>query len=60
MRTLRSILLATDFHSGCQEAETQAVVRLANVFDSRVTLFHVVEPIPAWPLSPQPNRELAT
>jgi len=54
------ILFATDFHRGCQEAATEATVRLASAFDSRVTLFHVVEPLPAWPLSPQPNRELAT
>jgi nucleotide-binding universal stress UspA family protein len=60
MRTLRSILLATDFHPACQEAETEAVVRLASAFDSRVTLFHVVEPLTNWPLMPQPNRELAT
>jgi nucleotide-binding universal stress UspA family protein len=39
---------------------TAAVVRLASEFDSQVTLFHVVEPLPAWPLAPQPNRELAT
>jgi nucleotide-binding universal stress UspA family protein len=60
MSTLHSILLATDFHSACEEAEIEAVARLASAFDSRVTLFHVVEPLPAWPLSPQPNRELAT
>jgi nucleotide-binding universal stress UspA family protein len=52
--------LATDFHLACQEATTEATVRLASAFDSRVTLFHVVEPLPSWPLSPQPNRELAT
>jgi nucleotide-binding universal stress UspA family protein len=60
MRFLRSILFATDFHAACQEAATEAVVRLASVFDSRVTLFHVVEPLPSWPLAHQPNRELAT
>jgi nucleotide-binding universal stress UspA family protein len=60
MRTLRSILFASDFHPACQEAAIEAAVRLASVFDSQVTLFHVVEPLPAWPLSKQPNRELAT
>jgi nucleotide-binding universal stress UspA family protein len=60
MHTLRSILLPTDFHAACQGAAIEAVVRLASAFESRVTLFHVVEPLPAWPLSPQPNRELAT
>ena len=60
MRILRSVLLATDFHSASQEAELEAVVRLSGVFDSRVTLYHVVEPLPTWPLSTQPNRELAT
>jgi nucleotide-binding universal stress UspA family protein len=60
MKTLHSVLLATDFHSACQEAETEAVVRLASAFDPLVTLFHVVEPLTNWPLSPQPNRELTT
>jgi nucleotide-binding universal stress UspA family protein len=57
---LRSILLATDFHSACQKAEIDAVVALTAAFDSRVTLFHIVEPLPTWPLSQLPNRELAT
>jgi nucleotide-binding universal stress UspA family protein len=52
--------LATDFHPACQEAAVEAVCRLATVFDSRVVLFHVVEPLPLWPTSHQPNRELAT
>src|SRR5262249_14539788 len=60
MHTLRSILLATDFHAPSQGAAIDAVVRLASALESRVTLFHVVEPLPAWPLSPQPARELAT
>jgi nucleotide-binding universal stress UspA family protein len=60
MRSLRSILFATDFHAACQEAATEATARLASAFDSRLTLFHVVEPLTNWPLMPQPNRELAT
>jgi nucleotide-binding universal stress UspA family protein len=60
MRSLHTILLATDFHPDCQQAATDATIRLASVFASQVTLFHVVEPLTDWPLSPQPNRELAT
>jgi nucleotide-binding universal stress UspA family protein len=60
MKSLRTILLATDFHVRCQEAATEVSVRLASAFDSRITLFHVVEPLTEWPLMPQPNRELAT
>jgi nucleotide-binding universal stress UspA family protein len=60
MRFPGSILFATDFHPACQEAGVEAVARLASIFDSRVTLFHVVEPLPLWPMAHQPNRELTT
>jgi len=57
MRTLQSILLATDFRAASQAA-TEAAVRLAATFGSRVTVFHVLEPFPMWPVPPQEQQRL--
>lgn len=59
MRMLKSILLATDFRPASQAA-AQAAVRLAAAFGSRVTLLHVMEPLPNWPAHRQePEKEVA-
>ncbi len=50
MRMLKSILLATDFRQASQEA-AKVAVELAKAFGSRVTLLHVIEPAPNWPLA---------
>jgi nucleotide-binding universal stress UspA family protein len=47
---LRSILLATDFRPAGEEA-ARVAVRLASAFGSRVSLLHVLEPLPSWPVS---------
>jgi len=57
MKQLQSILLATDVRPASQEA-AQVAGRLASVFGSRVTAFHVLERHPTWPLSPQANQDL--
>jgi nucleotide-binding universal stress UspA family protein len=54
---LQSILLATDFRPASRDVAT-AAVRLASAFGSRVTLLHVLEPVPTWPLALQEEREL--
>lgn len=57
MRLLKSILLATDFRPASQEA-AKVSVRLASAFESRVTLLHVIEPLPNWPAELQePEKE---
>jgi nucleotide-binding universal stress UspA family protein len=50
MKTLQSILLATDFRPASQAA-AQAAARLASVFGSRVTALHVLAPMPEWPVA---------
>lgn len=50
MHMLQSILLATDFLPASHEA-AQAAVRLANKYGSRVTVLHVLESIPTWPVT---------
>jgi nucleotide-binding universal stress UspA family protein len=47
---LQSILLATDFRPASKEAG-QLAVRLAAAFGSRVSLLHVIEPLPSWPVA---------
>jgi len=49
MRVLKSILLATDFQPASQDA-TNVAVELATAFGSHITLLHVIEPVPNWPL----------
>jgi nucleotide-binding universal stress UspA family protein len=49
MRILKSILLATDLRPASQEA-AKVAVKLASAFESRVTLLHVIEPLPNWPV----------
>ena len=50
MSVLQSILLATDFRPASKEA-AQVAVRLASAFGSRVSLLHVIEPLPSWPVA---------
>lgn len=50
MRKLQSILLATDLRLASQEA-AKVAVQLASTFGSRVTLLHVLEPLPSWPVA---------
>jgi len=50
MRQLQSILLATDLYPASQEA-AQVAGQLASAFGSRVTLLHVLEPMPYWPIA---------
>jgi nucleotide-binding universal stress UspA family protein len=50
MRKLQSILLATDLRPASQEA-LKAAAQLASAFGSRVTLLHVLEPLPGWPVA---------
>src|SRR5690348_7346445 len=50
MSLLRSILLATDFRPASEQA-AEAAVRLASAFGSRVSLLHVLEPLPSWPVA---------
>lgn len=50
MRMLKSILLTTDFRPASQEA-SKVAVELAKTFGSRITLLHVIEPTPNWPLA---------
>jgi len=59
MRTIKSILLATDFRQSSQEAAA-ATVRLAHTFGSRVTVLHVREEFPSWPVSPFENQDRLT
>jgi nucleotide-binding universal stress UspA family protein len=47
---LRSILLATDFRPAAEEA-ARVAARLASAFGSRVSLLHVLEPLPSWPVA---------
>jgi universal stress protein E len=58
MRMLHSMLLATDFRPASEEAADVAV-RLATTFGSRVTLLHVLEPVPEWPAALAGEREEA-
>lgn len=58
MRTLKSILLATDFRQASDEAASVAV-QLASKFNSRVTLLHALDPRPSWPLWLDELREQA-
>ena len=50
MRSLQSILLATDFRPASYEA-VKVAERLASAFGSHATLLHVLEPQPSWPFS---------
>jgi nucleotide-binding universal stress UspA family protein len=59
MRRLHSILLATDFGPASQEA-ARVAVRLASTFGSRLTLLHVLEPLPGWPAALHLEREQVT
>lgn len=56
MRMLQSILLATDLQQASEEV-TNAAVRIARAFGSSVTLLHVLEPMPAWPIALYQERE---
>ena len=57
MRMLQSILLATDFHH-TNDAAVDAVVKLATLFDSSVSLLNVVEPThPTVQVTRQQNAE---
>jgi nucleotide-binding universal stress UspA family protein len=59
MRELKSILVATDFRPASEEAADVAV-QLASKFGSRLTLLHVLEPMPHWPVALHELRERAT
>lgn len=48
IRKLQSVLLATDF-SPASEAAAKVALQLAKTFGTRITLLHVLEPIPTWP-----------
>ncbi|HEY8504002.1 MAG TPA: universal stress protein, partial [Gemmataceae bacterium] len=50
MSALQSILLATDFRPASKEA-ARVAARLASAFGSRVSLLHVIEPLPSWPVA---------
>lgn len=56
MRMFDSILLATDFRRSSQNA-AHVAVELTTVFGSTVTVFHVREPFPTWPVAPHENQE---
>jgi nucleotide-binding universal stress UspA family protein len=58
MRMVQSILFATDFLPATAEV-AQAAVRLASVFESHLTLLHVIEPVPADPTGLRYHREQA-
>lgn len=58
MRKLQSILLATDFRPASQEA-VRVAVQLASAFGSRVTLLHVLEPLPSWPVALHEQQQQA-
>jgi len=58
MRMLKSILLATDFRPASKEA-VDVAVQLASKFNSRITLLHVLEPMPYWPIALHELREQA-
>lgn len=59
MHMMQSVLLATDYRPASQAAE-QVLVRLASVFGSTVTLLHVLEPLPSWPVALVEEREQAS
>jgi nucleotide-binding universal stress UspA family protein len=59
MRGLDSILLATDFRPASQQA-ARVAARLASTFGSRVSLLHVLEPLPGWPVALHQEREQVT
>jgi nucleotide-binding universal stress UspA family protein len=48
--------LAKDFRQSSQDA-AQVAARLAAAFESRVTVFHVVERFPTWPMTPQEHHD---
>jgi nucleotide-binding universal stress UspA family protein len=52
---LQSVLLATDFRPASRAAE-EAAVKLAWGFGSRVSLLHVLEPLPGWPVALHEQR----
>lgn len=57
MRMFQSILLATDFHH-TNDAAVDAIIKLATVFESSVTLLNVVEPThPTVQVTRQQNAE---
>jgi nucleotide-binding universal stress UspA family protein len=56
MQTLKTILLATDLLPASQEA-AHVAVQLAAAFGSRVTVLHVLEPMPHWPVALHEHRE---
>ncbi len=58
MSALQSILLATDFRPASKEA-AQVAARLASAFGSRLSLLHVLEPLPSWPDGPRVFQDQA-
>lgn len=58
MTALQSILLATDFRPASREA-AQVAARLASAFGSRLSLLHVLEPLPSWPDAPRVFQDQA-
>lgn len=56
MRNVQSILLATDLRPASLAAANVAV-QLASAFGSRVTLLHVLEPLPGWPVALHEHRQ---
>ncbi len=58
MRKLHSILLATDFRPASDEA-AKVAVQLVSTFDSRVTVLHVLEPVPHGQVAEHIQRNVA-
>lgn len=58
MSALQSILLATDFRPASEEA-ARVAARLASAFGSRLSILHVLEPLPSWPDAPRVFQERA-
>lgn len=59
MGTLRSILLATDYRLSSERA-TEATIRLAKLTQARVTVLHVREEFPTWPVTPLEHQDRLT
>lgn len=59
MRMLQSILVATDLRPESQDV-IKAAIEIARVFGSEITLLHVMEPLPTWPIALYEEKEQLT
>jgi nucleotide-binding universal stress UspA family protein len=59
MKMFQSILLATDFRPASEEA-AHVVVQVAARFGSQVSLLHILEPLPTWPVALVQEQEQAS